>query len=96
MFRRTGKVVFVFSSAAGDQNLDGVQTTVLHRKAELFVDFRETVLLEAIAHIGASVRDGHIAMLNPGYLGTLVHPSGGLETTAEATGRRRMAAEHLI
>ena len=49
-FRRTSKIEFVFSSPAGDMNLDGIQAAVLHAEAELFVDFSETVLLEAIAH----------------------------------------------
>jgi hypothetical protein len=40
---------------------------MLHAEAELFVDFPKTVLLEAIGHAPASMRDGHIAMLNAGY-----------------------------
>jgi hypothetical protein len=35
----------------------------------LFVDFLDTVLLQAIAHASVSVRDGLIAMLNAGYFG---------------------------
>jgi hypothetical protein len=68
LFGRTGKSVLVFSRPAGDEDFDGVQAAVLHRQAELFVDFRESVLLEAIAHVAASVRTGRIAMLIPGYL----------------------------
>ena len=50
-------------------DLDGVQAEVLHAEAELFVDFPETVLLEAIGHGSASMRDGPIAMLIAGYFG---------------------------
>jgi hypothetical protein len=50
LFRRTGKIEFEFSSPAGDMDLNGIQAAVLHAEAELFVDFPETVLLEAIAH----------------------------------------------
>jgi hypothetical protein len=50
LFGRAGKIEFEFSSAAGDMDLDGIQAAVLHPEAELFVDFPETVLLEAIAH----------------------------------------------
>ena len=50
LFRRTGKVEFVFSSSAGDMNLDGFQATVLHSQAELFIDFLDAVLLEAFVH----------------------------------------------
>ncbi len=42
-------------------DLDGVQAAVLHPQAELFVDFLDTVLLEAVAHAVASVRDSHMA-----------------------------------
>jgi len=31
-------------------DLDGIETAMFHPEAELFVDFLETVLLEAIAH----------------------------------------------
>jgi hypothetical protein len=57
----------IFSRPAGDQDFDRVQAAGDHPEAELFVDFVESVLLEAIAHVGASVRDGFIAMLNAGY-----------------------------
>jgi hypothetical protein len=50
LFRRTGETVSEFSRPVGDMDLDGVQTAVLHPQAELFVDFLDTVLLEAIAH----------------------------------------------
>jgi hypothetical protein len=69
LFRRTGEIVFVFSRPAGDMDLDGVQAAVLHPQAELFIDFPDAVLLEAIAHAGASAWDGHIAMFNAGYFG---------------------------
>jgi len=62
LFGGTGEREFVFAGAAGDQNLDGVQAVVLHRETELFVDFAESVLLEAFAHAPASARAGHIAM----------------------------------
>jgi len=45
-------------------NLDGIQAAVLHPEAELFVDFSETVLLQAIVHAQASACAAHIAMLN--------------------------------
>lgn len=69
LFRRTGEIVFVSSGPAGDMDLDGFQAAVLHPQAELFVDFLDTVLLQAIAHASVSVRDGLIAMLNAGYFG---------------------------
>ena len=69
LFRRTGKVEFELSRPACDQNLDGVEAAGDHPKAELFVDFPESVLLEAVAHVGASGHAEHIAMLNDGYLG---------------------------
>lgn len=69
LFWRTGKIEFEFSSPAGDMNLNGIQAAVLHPEAELFVDFSETVLLQAIAHAQASVRDGHIARLIAGCFG---------------------------
>jgi hypothetical protein len=50
LFGRTGKIDFEFSSPAGDVDLDGIQAAVLYPETELFVDFPETVLLEAIAH----------------------------------------------
>jgi hypothetical protein len=62
LFGRTGKVEFEFSRPTGDQDLDGVQPAGDHPEAELLVDFPETVLLKAIAHVGASVHDDHIAM----------------------------------
>lgn len=62
LLRRPGKTVLIFSGPAGDMDLDGFQAAVLHPQAELFVDFFDTVLLEAIAHAQASVRDGPIAM----------------------------------
>lgn len=66
LFGRAGKVEMEFSGPAGDQDFDGVQAVGDHPEAELFVDFPESVLLEAIAHTGASVRAGHIAMENAG------------------------------
>jgi hypothetical protein len=60
----------IFSRPAGDQDFDRVQAAGDHPEAELFVDFAESVLLEAITHIGASVRDSLIAMLIIGYLTT--------------------------
>ena len=50
LFHRTGEIEFVFSSSAGDMDLDGFQAPVLHSQAELFIDFPDAVLLEAIAH----------------------------------------------
>jgi hypothetical protein len=50
LFRRTGEVELVFSSPAGDLDLDGLQAAILHSQAELFVDFLEAMLLEAFAH----------------------------------------------
>ena len=70
LFCRTGKIELKFSRPARDQDFDGVQAAGDHPEAELFVDFAESMLLEAIAHAGASVRDDHIAMLNDGYLKT--------------------------
>jgi hypothetical protein len=67
LFGGTGEGEFEFSGAAGDVDFDSVQAEVLHAEAELFVDFPETVLLEAIGHGSASVRDGPIAMLIAGY-----------------------------
>jgi hypothetical protein len=58
---RAGEVEFKFSGLAGDENLDGVQTAGDHTEAELFVDFAESMLLEAFAHVGASVQVGRIA-----------------------------------
>lgn len=50
LLNRTGEIESVFSSPASDMNLDGFQATVLHSQAELFIDFLDTVLLEAFAH----------------------------------------------
>ena len=47
---RAGEIEFVFSSRAGDVDLDGSQATVLHSQAELFIDYLDAVLLEAFAH----------------------------------------------
>jgi hypothetical protein len=58
LLRRTGKIVLEFSGPAGDMNLDGFQAAVLHPQAELFVDFLDAVLLQAIAHARASARNG--------------------------------------
>ena len=69
LFRRTGEIAFVFSGPAGDMDLDGFQAAVLHPQAELFIDFLDAVLLQAIAHASVSVRDGLMAMLNAGYFG---------------------------
>ena len=69
LFRRTSKIVFVFSSPASDLDLDGLQAVIFHLQAKLSMDFPETVLLEAIAHASASMRDGNIAMLIAGYFG---------------------------
>src|ERR1700743_2392853 len=68
LFRRTGEVELKFSRAAGDFNFDSVQAAGDHPEAELFVDFAESVLLEAIAHVGGSGRDDLIAMLIRVYL----------------------------
>ena len=62
MFGRAGEVEFEFSRLACDHNFDGFQAVGLHVEAELFVDFPESVLLEAFAHVGASVRDDRMAM----------------------------------
>ena len=62
LLRRTGKSALAFSGPAGDMNLDGFEAAILHPQAELFVDFLDPVLLEAIAHARASGRDGRIAM----------------------------------
>jgi hypothetical protein len=72
LFRRTGEAALVFSSPAGNKDLDGVQAAVLHLQAELFVDFLEAVLTEAFAHAhtGASVCANPMAMLIPGSFGT--------------------------
>jgi hypothetical protein len=70
LFRRTGETVSEFSGPVGDMDLDGIQAAVLHPQAELFVNFLDPVLLEAIAHASASARDGHIAMLIAGYFGS--------------------------
>ena len=78
LFGRAGEAVSEFSGAVGDMDLDGIQALVLHPQAELFVNFLDGVLLEAIAHAVASVRAGHIAMLNAGYFREQsdVHPRG--------------------
>ncbi len=68
-FGRTRKTVDVFSTPAGDLNLDGFQAAVLHPKAELLGDFPGTVLLLTIVQAQASVRDALIAMLNAVYFG---------------------------
>ena len=62
LLRRTSKIVLEFSGPAGDMHLDGFQSAVLHPQAELFIDFLDAVLLEAIAHAQASGRAGRIAM----------------------------------
>jgi hypothetical protein len=62
LLRRTGKTVLKFSGPAGDVNLDGFQAAVLHPQAELFVNFLDAVLLEAIAHAQVSGRGVSIAM----------------------------------
>ena len=50
LFRRTGEMEFVFSSAASDMDLDGSQAAVFHSQAELFIDFLDAVPLEAFVH----------------------------------------------
>lgn len=50
LFRRTSKMVFVFSSPADDLDLDRFQAAGLHSQGELFVNFYNAVLLEAVAH----------------------------------------------
>ena len=50
LFHRTGEAESVFSRPASDVDLDGFQATVFHSQAELFIDFPDTVLLEAFAH----------------------------------------------
>ncbi len=62
LLRRTGKAVFVFSGPAGDMNPDGFQAAVFHPQAELFVNFLDPMLLQAVAHAQASARAGRIAM----------------------------------
>ena len=62
LFGRAGEVEFKFSRPAGDEDFDGVESAGDHAEAELFVDFTESMLLEAFAHVGASVRAGRIAM----------------------------------
>ena len=57
LLRCTGKMVLEFSGPVGDMNLDGFEATILHPQAELFVDFLDPVLLEAIAHAQPSGRD---------------------------------------
>lgn len=69
LLRRAGKTVFVFSRPPDDMDLDGFQAAILHPQAELFVDFLDAVLLEAVAHAQASARAGHRAMLNAAYFG---------------------------
>ena len=69
-----------------------------HPEAELFGDFPESVLLEAIAHSLASVRANNKAMLNAVYLRTpsrsaLAHLPGKPEAIEQATRRCEMAAE---
>lgn len=62
LFGRTSEIDFIFSSPADDMDVDGSQTAVLHSQAELFIDFRDAVLLEAFVHDRVSARDDHIAM----------------------------------
>ena len=50
-------------------DLNGIQAFVLHPQVELFVNFLDAVLLEAIAHAVSSVRAGHIATFNADYFG---------------------------
>ena len=69
LLRRTGEIVSEFSGAVGDMDLDGVQAAILHPQAELFINFLDTVLLQAIAHASASVRAAHIAMQYARYFG---------------------------
>lgn len=69
LLHRTGEIIFVFSSPAGDMDLNGFQTAILHSQAELFIDFPDAVLLEAIAHGLVSARHDRIAMLIAGYFG---------------------------
>jgi hypothetical protein len=69
LLRRTGKMVLEFSGPVGDMNLNGFEAAVLHPQAELFVDFLDPVLLEAIAHAQPSGRGERIAMEYAGYFG---------------------------
>ena len=57
-------------------DLDGVQAAGLHPQAELFVDFPDAVLFEAVTHAQASGRTGHIATLIAGYFWR--HPPAGI------------------
>ena len=50
LLRRTGKTDFYFARPSSDQNLDRIQMLILHSQAELFLNFGDTVLLEAFAH----------------------------------------------
>jgi hypothetical protein len=68
----------VFSRPAGDQDFDGIQAAGYHPEAELFSDFPESVLLEAIAHALASVHGGLIAIFKYVYLITFLPPPGWL------------------
>jgi hypothetical protein len=61
-FRSAGEIKFEFSGTAGDFDLNVFQTAGDHPEAELFIDFAESVLLEAIAHGPASARVVQIAM----------------------------------
>lgn len=67
LFRRTCEIECVFSSFAGDMDLNGSQAAVFHSQAELFIDFLDAVLLEAFAHDGVSVRDIDKATLIASY-----------------------------
>jgi hypothetical protein len=62
LLRRTGKIEPHFSGSASDFNLDGFQAAVLHSQAELFLNFFDPVLLEAIRHDEASPGGGHKAI----------------------------------
>ena len=50
-----------FSRPAGDFNLDRIQMLILHSQAELFLNFGDTVLLEAFAHNRGSTGYEHKA-----------------------------------
>jgi hypothetical protein len=87
LFRRSGETVSEFSGPVGDMDLDGVQAAVLHPQAELFVDFLDPVLLEAIAHALASARDGQIAMLNASYFGRQLQNKNSANFMPSSRGR---------
>src|SRR5205823_5040082 len=53
------------SRPAGDLNLDRFQAAILHSQAQLFVNFPDSVLLEAVTHARSSVGAGNKATFKP-------------------------------